>query len=460
MINLLSVYHSLPHPLKTIMASARGYQLRWWRYSTDTERLVEDALEREHWTNEQWTKWRQERLAFMLHHAATKVPYYREYWQKVHARNPSISWNYLENWPVLEKETVRNNPQAFISDEARRKKFFIDHTGGTTGRPTLIYQSREVVVRWYALMEARLRRWYQLSYKQKWGMLGGQKVVALNQKSPPYWVNNYGLNQLYFSVFHISKETARDYIDALCNFDPSSLVVYPSILATLSHHMLEQGLKPPRLNAIFCNSEKILDNHRAVIQSAFDCPIVETYGMAEMTATASQCQAGTMHDWPEVGYLELYDRQSNEFMKTNNEVGEFIMTGLFNQDMPLIRYANGDAGTLPDTSHKCSCGRLLPKFGQVQGRANDLILTIDGRKLYILDSLFNGLPLIEGQVIQEKADEIRVILVTEISYSEKDSREIIYRLRQYLGDIKIVIDIVEKIPRDKNGKFRPFVSHL
>lgn len=457
---MLPLYHSSPYPFKVLLASIHGYRLRWWRYGKDTEHFVLEAHEREHWTSEQWKNWREERLAYMLHNAATHVPYYRDTWQKIRRNNPSLSWNYLENWPLLEKDTVRNNPRSFVSDTSRYKPLFVDHTGGTTGKPTLIYQGREAVVKWYAILDARLRRWYNLVYSQRWGMFGGQKVVALDQKSPPYWVRNHGLNQLYFSVFHITQHSAKDYVAALKGFRPSYLVVYPSILGTLSHHILKQGLNPPEINAIFCNSEKVLDTHRKLMHTAFNCPIVDTYGMAEMTSAASECQFGVMHEWPEIGFLELYNRQANSFIHSQDQLGEFVMTGLINEDMPLIRYVNGDLGFLPDTSYKCACGRLLPKFGKIQGRANDLIQTRDGKSLYILDTLFNHLPIVEAQLVQEKIDEIRIILVRDNSYTEKDSQHISNRLYAYLGDVKITFDFVDKVPREKNGKFRPFVSHL
>ena len=40
---LLNLYHRLPAPLRSLVASARGYHLRAWRYGADTERLAAEA---------------------------------------------------------------------------------------------------------------------------------------------------------------------------------------------------------------------------------------------------------------------------------------------------------------------------------------------------------------------------------------------------------------------------------
>jgi len=156
----LEIYHHLPYPMKVLGASLHGYYLRWWRYGKDTEKLVEEALERDTWTEPQWRSWQEERLAYILHRAATKVPYYRDQWQKRRASGDKASWDYLENWPILEKETVRQYPEQFIDDDKNPHKMYVDHTSGTTGTPLKIYLSRKTIHQWYALYETRIRKWH------------------------------------------------------------------------------------------------------------------------------------------------------------------------------------------------------------------------------------------------------------------------------------------------------------
>jgi phenylacetate-CoA ligase len=101
----------------------------------------------------------------------------------------------------------------------------------------------------------------------------------------------------------------------------------------------------------------------------------------------------------------------------------------------------------------------LPIFGKVQGRANDLILTPDGRKLYLLDSLYNGLPVAEVQLIQDSIHELTVRLVPNSEYNpQKDSKLLKDRLLEYLGDVNIQVELLTRIPREDNGKFRPYIS--
>ena len=77
----LRLYHGLPAPARSLAATLRGLYLQWWRYGPDSERLVLAARERAGWTLAEWAAWRDERLGYVLHRAATRVPYYRERWE-------------------------------------------------------------------------------------------------------------------------------------------------------------------------------------------------------------------------------------------------------------------------------------------------------------------------------------------------------------------------------------------
>src|SRR5262245_2724550 len=131
---LLKIYHRLPPPARSCAASLRGLYLRSWRYGPESEELVLEALEREHWSIEQWQRWRTARLAYVLHRAVTRVPYYREIWARRRRNGDSASWEELKNWPILTTEEVRANPMAFIADDCDPKKMFHEHTSGTSGK--------------------------------------------------------------------------------------------------------------------------------------------------------------------------------------------------------------------------------------------------------------------------------------------------------------------------------------
>jgi phenylacetate-coenzyme A ligase PaaK-like adenylate-forming protein len=447
----LTLYHRLPGPMQSIAAGARGLYLHSWRYSTDTERLIDEARERERWTAEQWDVWRHTSLPDVLEHAARAVPYYREYWRQQRAAGNTRPITDLHNWPILEKETVRANPEAFVADEGR-ERVYREHTSGTTGTPIELVRSARAVQQLYALSELRERRWSGVSIRQRWAIFGGQLVAPIERRSPPFWVWNRPLNQLYMSSYHLAPDLVPHYLDAMKQHRISYVWGYTSSLYALAHEALRLGRRDLVMKVAITNAEPLSVQHRQVIQDAFQCPVRETYGLAEMVVAASECEAGRLHLWPEMGVVELHSVGTDG-------TGELVCTGLVNRAMPLIRYRVGDRAGLDTRSGTCKCGRTLPLLSHIEGRLDDAVYTRDGRRIGRLDPVFKTrLPLHEAQIVQESLDRVRVVAGAEID--DAALQPICDRLRDRLGEMEVVLERVDQIPRTGRGKFRAVVCAL
>ena len=455
----LKIYHGLPHPLRMLAATARGYYLRWWRYGPETEQLVEDALDRETWGPERWKVWQEDRLAYVLHRAATKVPYYRAYWLQRRRHGDRRSWEILQNWPVLNKGTLRENPRAFVAEDSDIRQMFRESTSGTTGTPLSIYLKRETIRHWYALFEARLRRWHGVSMRDRWAIMGGQIVVPFGQVNPPFWVHNLGLNQLYLSTHHVSKHNAHWYLDALRRFNPTHMIVYPSSASVLAEAIIDQNLEVNKVKVIISNAEFLSEVNRKLISEAFHCPTRNTYGMAEMVAGASDCEADRMHIWPEVGIIEVFE-YSEDLPVEKGKTGRLITTGILNPDMPLVRYEVGDTGKLDTSGLQCSCGRRLPVLSAIEGRLNDLVVTPDGRRVFWLNPVFYGLPIRRAQIVQESLECVRVRFVPAPDYGSQHGIFLVKRMHERVGDMEVVLEDVDHISPSANGKFLSVISQV
>ena len=453
---VLSLYHGMPPPLRTLAAGMRGLYLRSWRYGSASDRIVTEALERDHWSQRRLLDYQQDRLAYVLHRAATRVPYYRAHWEARRRNGDRASWELLENWPILEKQSVRESPQAFVADDCDIRRMFQEHTSGTTGNPLKLWWSRETVQNWYGLAEARWRSWYGVSRKDRWAILGGQLVTPIATRRPPFWVWNQPLRQLYMSSYHLAPDLIPAYLDALSSHRIHYIFGYSSSLYALAQEALRLGRRVKMAVAI-TNAEPLFEHQRRAISAAFACPVRETYGMAEIVAAVSECEHGQRHLWPEVGLVEILrgDRAA-----AHDEVGDLIATGLLNADMPLIRYRTGDRAARA-TPGRCGCARALPCLARIEGRLDDVVITRDGRCIGRLDPVFkDDLPLREAQIIQEELDHLRVLCVPAPGYTPEVGRSLVQRLRDRVGDVRVTIECVDRIPRAANGKFRAVICRL
>jgi phenylacetate-CoA ligase len=459
---LLSLYHTLPPPLRSLAASVRGWQLRRWRYGPDTEALIDEASSRESWSAAQWQRWREEHLAALLHRAATVVPYYRAQWRARRQRGDQASWEDLDNWPLLEKAALRQQPRAFVADDCDRRQMWHEHTSGTTGTPLELWWSRATVRAFYALWELRVRRWHGVSRHEPWALLGGQLVVPPQTREPPFWVWNRPLKQLYLSATHLSRAHVRAYLLALTRHQVTHLITYASAAAVLADEAARLGLGVPGLRAVATNAEPLTPGQRETITRGLGAPVFETYSMAEIVLAASSCAAGSLHLWPEVGWPEVLSDTADTPVPPGT-VGRLVGTSLLNADMPLIRYALGDRGGLAPAGTRCACGGLLPVLLPIEGRSTDVLTTPDGRRVWWLNPVFYGLPVCEAQIVQETLERLRVRYVPAAplsSFGAAISATLVERVQARMGAVEVILEPVAQVPRDASGKFRAVISEV
>ena len=435
--------------MRSSAASLHGFHLRSWRFGPETPRLRDEALERDHWTQQQWHDWKQERLAFVLHRAATSVPYYRDMWAQRRRRGDSSSWEQLENWPILEKEALRSHPRAFVADDCETRRMSHAYTSGTTGTPIELWRSRATMRTLYALSTARTRGWHGVKHEDRWAKLGGQVVTPAHQQEPPFWVWNGALNQLYMSSYHLSPNLIEHYLDALVKHRIKYLFGYTSSVFALAQEMVRLKRNDIKLKVVITEGEPLFAHHRSVIREAFQCPVNETYGMGELVTAASECSAGTLHQWPEIGHVEVVEDTTPV---SDEDFGELVCTSLLNSDMPLIRYRVGDRGRL--TTHaSCECGRTLPAIDIVEAGSYDLLITQDGRRILGLEDIFFKMPVRQAQIVQERLDLIRARYVPAPGFTSDSARAIVRAVQARMKGVQVILEPVGDIPRGANGKF-------
>lgn len=450
----LQIYHQLPPWARNFAASLRGYYLSRWRYDAQTEKLVEEALERDYWSEKEWKDWQKERLSFVLHRAATRVPFYREQWATRRQNGDKSSWEYLENWRILEKQDLRNRKTEFVADDCNRSKMFHDNTSGTTGTSLDIWLTRDTVKQAYALFEARCRYWYGVSRNDRWAIIGGQLVTPYKQKKPPFWVWNAGLNQLYMSAYHLKPELTKYYLAALVKYRIKYIFGYSAAIYYLAQEALKTNYRDIKLHVAITNAEPLYEYQRTAIETAFNCPVRETYGMAEIAATASECKQGRLHIWQDMGIIEIAPGS-----KEKNGSGDLICTGLINADMPLIKYRVGDYGRLSED--RCLCGRTLPLLDGIDGRTDEVLYNIEGRYCTHIHLVMGGnLPIFEAQIIQKSLANVIVRYIPAKGFNVATLETITERIHSRMGNVDVDFEEVSEIPRTSRGKFRAVICDL
>jgi phenylacetate-CoA ligase len=284
----------------------------------------------------------------------------------------------------------------------------------------------------------------------------GDMIVPAAQEKPPYWRVNRAEKNLMLSSYHLSESAAPAYLDALTGYDPVVIQAYPSSIGFLAAWMLSAGrrYRGSSLRGVVTSSETLSDIQRREIESAFGCRVFDWYGQFERVAAIGTCERGRHHLLSDYSYVEMLPADDGLF--------ELVGTGFNNLSMPLIRYRCGDLVRPAPAGERCGCGRSFPLIDQVVGRIDDPIKLPDGRSVGRLDHLFKGVEgILEAQIRQDRLDVIAMLIVASPTFNDRTREILRANVRHRLGDeVGLEIQLVDSIPRTRNGKFKGVVCNI
>lgn len=433
-----------------------GYYWKWLRFGGRFQAHVRAFQERERFPSDEWSQWQQKMIKQVLSDAAAYVPYYRDTWTT--AQKQAAQSGELTVLPLLEKDSVRANPQAFLRQDMNSGRRLTFHTSGSTGTPIASIWTVDELRQSMALREVRSASWANTSFKEPRATFSGRLVEPDPDSKGPYYRFNRAEQQAYFSAFHLRPDTAHFYVQALHRHQIRWLTGYAVSYYLLARFILERQLSPPPLQAVITTSEKVTPEMRQIMKDAYQCPVFEEYSTVENVLFAQDCEQGRLHVSPDAGLVEIL--RPDGFPCAPGEVGEVVATALIRVYQPLIRYRLGDLAAWSE--EVCPCGRNLPILKEVVGRIEDVIVGPDGRQMVRFHGIFVNQPHIqEGQIIQENIRLIKAKVVTTPDYNLADEQDIRQRIQQRLGtEVDVIVEPVSHIPRTPAGKFQAVISRI
>lgn len=402
----------------------------------------------------------QDSLRQLLLHTIEHVPYYKQY---AHLRDlieqdPGAA---LLQFPVLTKETVRNEFDRLIADDVDKSALILNRTGGSTGQPTLFYMDR-LTVEYYEAARWRGLAWWGIQIGDPCVMVWGSPIeLSRQQLRRQRWKDRLLKNQVFIPSFDLRKEKIAEYLDLIDAYKPVYLFGWASALALFAEFMLEQKrtLRHP-LKAVLNTAETLYPHDRARIAQAFGCPVINEYGARDGGLLAYECPQGGMHLNVETAWIEAVDMTTKEPVAVGDK-GLIVVTDLHNFAMPRLRYLLGDVISLSD--EQCSCGRALPLIGSLDGRENDTFITLDGA--YVNGQFFTNLARIlptvrQFQVVQKSRTEVVLRLLQHDGLTQADIDAFCEGITEKMGTVHIEVELVPEIARQGSGKLRTAIREF
>ncbi|HEY0898365.1 MAG TPA: hypothetical protein VGD90_03480 [Sphingobacteriaceae bacterium] len=384
---------------------------------------------------------RTETVNGLLAHASQTTPFYR----KMDGRS-------IYEFPVINKNMIRQEYQAFRSSLFPDEKCSKVLTSGSTGAPLVVYQNKEKKYRNTAdtiffAGKANFRVGHRLYYMRLWNdHLQKNKLKARVQNME--MVNVLDLSDAYFE--NLISQWQKDSSEKV-------LMGYVSGFTQLCKY-LDKIESPPlkcNITSIIAVAEHLNSYCKCCMEKYFGAPVVSRYSNTENGIIAQQdIGGGTDFQINWASYLvEIFDLD-RDIPLEYGAMGRIVITDLFNYAMPMIRYDTGDVGFIESNENG------VPVLKGIQGRKMDMLYDTRGRLLTpsVVWQLDNYKNIKQFQLIQnaEKSYTIRLNVDGEFT----SGREILQEFSGYFGaDAEISIEHTDEIPVLASGKRRLVINN-
>ncbi|WP_045743703.1 phenylacetate--CoA ligase family protein [Actinoplanes rectilineatus] len=286
--------------------------------------------------------------------AAARSPFYRD---PLSGGPPP-----LDALPITTKRDLRQAYPFGLLGVERSRLATYHESSGTAGQPTASYYTDDD---WIDLAER---------FARKWIPIGPDDMFLVRT---PYALMITG---------HLAHRAARMHGATVVPGDNRSLAMPYSRVIRVLHDLdvtltwsmpaetliwaaaarlagLDPGSDFPALRALYVGGEPVTAARRARISRIWGVPVIEEYGSTETGSLAGECPAGHLHFWSDRAIPEIYRPDGTVVAEGS---GQLVVTPLYREAMPLLRYNLEDAVEL--TYRDCECGWHLPTI-RVLGRA-------------------------------------------------------------------------------------------
>ncbi len=405
----------------------------------------------------------QELLVALLDHCQRNVPYYARKMVESGRVFASDPVGYLERFPILTRDDLRNHFEELKSADLPRRKWYESSSGGSTGAPARFILDREYEARSVALtlLYSKLVGW-QVGERQI-QLWGSTRDILKTRESWSGYMANKLANIRLLNTFRMTPEQVRQYLQVLNRERPKLILAYAHPLYELAKIAGRRHIPVQPQSAIITSAGTLFPFMRQTIESVFQCKVYNRYGCREVGDIACE-RPGMDGLWvaPWGCYLEIVDDQGNRLPE--GEEGNILLTCLTNYAMPLVRYSIQDRGYLLPKK-QIPQGVTSQVLGEVTGRALDSFRRRDGTIVtpnYFTKLLYYRDWIDRFQVVQKDFEHIIYKFVpTSHNSQPQELDEIRDKTRLVMGeDCQVDFEFVSEIPVAGSGKYRFYLCEI
>ncbi|MGP1587177.1 MAG: phenylacetate--CoA ligase family protein [Treponemataceae bacterium] len=356
---------------------------------------------------------------------AFKTTYYKDKFKSagINSSDDIKTLDDIRRIPFTTKNDLRQAyPWGFLAvqkDEVVR----VHASSGTTGIPTVIYQTQKDV----NMSADTMARSLAAAGCTKYDICQNMMTYGLFTGGMCF---HYGAEKLGMTVIPTSSGNTLRQIKFMHDFGTTVTHATPSYLLHLHQAIEESEFKRTdfKWRLAVTGAEPHSEELRCKIQDKLGIEVYNCYGMSELNGpgVAFECIfRNGMHIWEDRYIVEIINPDTLEPVE-DGEMGELVVTILHRDAMPLLRYRTRDLTRV--LLEPCPCGRTHRRLARFKGRSDDMLI-INGVNVFasqIEEVLLkaSGVGANYLIIVEKKGDLDKLTVQTEVTQEmfEDDAR--------------------------------------
>jgi phenylacetate-CoA ligase len=357
----------------------------------------------------------------------------------------------LAQLPLLTKTELRQMFPALRQSYSGRDDLRINSTGGSTGEPVFYLRSRQLDHRGAGASHAMLRLLGWQPGMARVSLWGSERDIGRAERHAG-WLERLLADSILIGGFAPGEREYRRFVDAVRGHRGCAVYGFTSLLTECARLVLDRQweIAPGTVSTAWVGAEKLSDEGREMFHDAFHVKLRDHYGSRECSSIAAECEHGTHHINPRY-IVEVADYDTHQPLAAGQE-GVLLVTDLFNDATPLIRYEIGDIGAVAATD--CRCGRRGPQLAALSGRLAEMFALPSGKRVSSLyfNHLLKHYPAVHQFQVLQLGDELFEVHYTGEELPTAEGSQIVKIAARFLEGAQVRLAHVTGLDRSPSGK--------
>ncbi|SDB62130.1 phenylacetate-CoA ligase [Flavobacteriaceae bacterium MAR_2010_188] len=365
--------------------------------------------------------------------------------------------------PILKKRDLQIPLKERLCDVFKLKDVYVNKTSGSAGDPFVFAKDKFCHAMTWAVIQNRFS-WFGLDFNSS----KQARFYGIPLELKGYYkerIKDSFSHRYRFSVFDLSDEAFDNCVEKFKNTAFKYINGYTSPVVQFAKYLEEREIV---LNSIcktleccIVTSEMLFEDDKVLLEQQFGVPIINEYGASELDLIAFENPEGEWRLNSETLFVEILD--DHDQILEHGKEGRIVITSLYNQAHPFIRYDIGDVGIIDPKSTT-----QHPILQKLVGRTNDIAILPSGKKAagltfyYITKQIIEDDGNVKEFVIEQLTKEtFKISYVSQEEIPVEKKKIIKAEMIKYLEEgLNIQFERLEVIKRSASGKLKQFTSKI